>query len=418
MVRGLMPEPTPVRLADVEAAVGALRAKPEDKRRVLAALAYDVLSRQAEGRTVYAGQKLVQSRAEEHGVDADAASTRAGNLLSILERGAETPLERALVAAFAVAGFGDAAGGDSAGRQASERLFRFVRHADWLEVCTDFRVYPFVDELLDAALAGHVWRELAQAVADEATGRDGELPRVRARNAARLSALASSRTDAARGALRSVVSSSALDEVTRHVASTLAGDGAASAVPASLLIEGELGRARRGGAVETLRWVSGWAILAWLLRGLAFLLGVRRRAEVRLGRAGLEVRSRTTLLGRVIREQEETWRLEALETASRQVRYPSLHLLVGVLCGSLGLLSGGLFLFDGARSGELVLLGVGAALIVGGAGLDLVLDVLVPGARGKASVELHARAQRPLRLTRVSLADADSFLRALRKDPA
>jgi hypothetical protein len=409
-----MSEPTPIRQPEIDAAIAAVRAKPEAGRRALAALAYDVLSRQAEGRTFYAGQKLARSRAEEHGVDADGASTEAGNLLAILERGAETPLERALVVAFAVTGLGDALASDAEAAR-RDRVFRFVRHADWLEVGTDYRVYPFVDALLDATSAEQVWRELAQAVVDDAAGRDGELPRVRARNAARTSALAASSASSAQDALRSIVRSTALDEVTRHLASTLAGDGAEDAALVHPRIEGQLGRPPRAGALEVVRWLSGWALVAWLVRTLAFVLGVRRHAEVRLGRRGLEVHTRVSLLGRTVREREETWRLEALETASRQVRYPALHLLVGAVALSIGILFGGLVLFDGARSGELVLLGLAAVLVLGGAGLDLALDVLVPGRRGTVAVELRARAQRPLRLTRVRLEEADAFLRALRK---
>jgi hypothetical protein len=410
-----MSEPTPIRQAQVDAAIAAVRAKPEEGRRALAALAYAVLSRQAEGRTVYAGQKLVRSRAEQHGVDVDGASTQAGNLLAVLERGAETPLERALVAAFSMAGLADALAADEGDEARRQRVFRLVRHADWLEVSTGYRVYPFVDALLEEAHAALVWRELAQAAVDEAAGRDGELPRVRARNAARASALAASGAASAQEALRSVVRSSALDEVTRLLASALAGDGADDPALANPRMAGRLGRTPRASALEVLRWVSGWALLAWLVRTLGFVLGVRREAEVRLGRKGIEVRTRVSLLGRTIREREETWRLEAVETAGRQVRYPALHLLVGALALSVGILFGGLVLFDGARSGELVLLGMAAVLVLGGAGLDLALDVLVPAQRGTVAVELRARAQRPLQLTHVPLDEADVFLRALRK---
>src|SRR5690606_23450248 len=197
---------------------------PAERRRKLAALAYDVLSRQAEGRAEYAGQKLIRGRAEEHGVTHEDAVTGAGNLLAILERGAQSALERALVAAFAVRGLGDALAGD-AEKDARDRVFRFVRHADWLEVCTADRVYAFVDALLEPELAAPVWRERAQAMVDEPESRDGDLPRTRARNAARATALADSGGEAARAALREVVRSVALDEPTRLLASTLLGDG-------------------------------------------------------------------------------------------------------------------------------------------------------------------------------------------------
>ncbi len=413
MVRRLMTESAPIRQAEIDAAVAAVGAVGE-RRASLGALAYDVLSRQAEGRTFYAGQKLVRSRADEHGVRHDAAGTEAGNLLAILERGAETPLERALVVAFAVAGFGDALA-QGTDKDATDRIFRFVRHADWLEICTDHRVYAFAEPLLEASWAARVWREVAQAVVDDAAGRDGELPRVRAKNAARVSALAAAGSEAAKNALRSVIRSAALDEPTRLLASTLAGDGAEPPAALAPRVEGELGRAPRVGALEVLRWLSGWAIAAKLIAALAFVLGLRRRAELRLAKDGVEVRTEVSLLGRTVRERHETWRLDALEGAGRQVRYPAVHLVVGALALSVGVLFGGLVLFDGARSGELVLLLLAAGLVAGGAGLDLALDVLVPGAKATVTVDLQPRARRPLRLTRVSLEEADRFLRALQK---
>ncbi|HBQ15060.1 MAG TPA: hypothetical protein DEF51_29360 [Myxococcales bacterium] len=404
----MVSEAQPVRAPDIERAVSAVR-EAGDVQTPLAALALDLLSRQAEGRTFYAGEKLVAARAEAHGVTREAAATEAGNLLAILERGPDTPLERALVAAFAVAGLAAAKDADR-----KERVWRFVRHADWLELCTDYAVYPFVDRLLEEGRAADVWAELAQAVVDEAAGRDGERPEVRARNAGRLSALADSNAVASKDALRRVVSSAALDEPTRLLASTLAGDGAAELSTAPARVEGELGRAPRGSALELLRWLSGWAILSWAIRGLGFLLGVRRKAELTLNGGAVTVRTELSMLGRVIRGGEERWRLDALDGAGRRVRYPALHLMVGVVALAVGVLFGGVVLFDGARSGELVLLLLAAGLLLGGAALDLALDVLVPGKRGRVVLDVSARSRRPLRLTRVPLDQADAFLRALR----
>lgn len=404
-------ESKPIRRDHVEQALAALEG--HEHAEALGALAYDALSGQAEGRALLAGPKYAQAKAEAHDVERAHAETEAGNLLGILERGATEPLERALVVAFAARGLVDALAEDD---DARSRAFRFVRHADWLEVATDYSVYPFVDALLDDDGATLLYAELSQRVVDDAAGRDGDRPRVRALNAARLSALAASRHDAASDALRDVVRSAALDEPTRLLASTLAGDGAGPATAStSAQIEGELGRAPRGGFTEVVRWLTGWALLSWAARGLAFLLGLRRRATLRIAPEGLEVKTQVSLLGRTVREGEETWKLDALAGAGRQVRYPAMHLLVGTIALSVGVLLGGLVLFDGVRSGELILLGVASVLLLGGAGLDLALDVLVPARAGRCSLELSARAARPLRLTRVPLEQADAFLRALRQ---
>ncbi|MCB9593405.1 MAG: hypothetical protein H6719_11795 [Sandaracinaceae bacterium] len=403
-------DPPPVRPQDLDRAVEALEAVED--RAPLAALARDVLSGQAEGRALFAGAKLAQKKAEERSVTSKSAETGAGNLLSILERGAKAPLERALVAAFAVAGLEDAL---AEGSDEKSIVFRFVKHADWLEVSGDYCVYPLVDRLLSDERAELVWAELAQRVVDEAAGRDGDRPEVRARNAARLTALAGSSSASAKKALRGVVGTSALDEATRTLASTLAGDGADESAAVGVTVTGALGPAPSRGAAQVVRWITGWAILVWIARALGYLLGLRSRAELRLARGQLEVRTHLSMFGRTVREAEETWKLEALDGASRRVRYPSLHLVVGALALSAGILFGSLVLFDGVRSGELVLVLAAAGIVIAGAGLDLLLVVLLPARRGHVVMDLAGRSRRPLRLTSVPIEQADTFLRALRQ---
>lgn len=403
-------EAQPVRRDDLDRAIEALEGCEAPD--ALAALAYDVLGSQAEGRTIFAGKKLVEKRAQDHGVERDAAETSAGNLLDILGRGPKTPLDRALVAAFAVAGLDRALAADEEPRR---RVFRFVRHADWLEVSSDFAVYGLVDRVLDEAHAEVVWAELAQRVVDEAAGRDGERPEVRARNAARLSSLAEASSEAAKNALREVVKTAAMDEPTRTLASTLAGDGSDPSPALVPTVTGRLVRTPRTRALEILRWITGWAILGWFVRGLAFLVGMRSVAELRIADGGLEVKTHLSILGRTVREREETWRLDALESAGRCVRYPAIHLVTGAVTLSLGVLLGGLFLFDGVRSGELILILLAAALLLGGAVLDLALDLLWPARKGHVAMDIVTRSRRPIRLASVPLDQADAFLRALRR---
>jgi hypothetical protein len=140
---------------------------------------------------------------------------------------------------------------------------------------------------------------------------------------------------------------------------------------------------------------------------------VRRRAEVELRGQALTVRRETSLLGRPVRAVEQTHRLSELRAARRAARYPFVHLLLGVVCLSLGIVLGGLFFFDGARAGDLTLLLLAAALWLGGAGLDLALDVLVPARRGEVAVDLDLGKRARTRLTRVDQADADRLLSVL-----
>jgi hypothetical protein len=374
----------------------------------LGSLAYDVLSRQAEGRVLFAGREHVEKKAAEHDVRREQAVTESGNLVGILERGPENDLERALVVGFAVHGLGARLAG-AAPEDVSSIALRFVGHADWLELATAYSVLPFVDPILGGA-AQHVWREVAQAIVDDATGPAGAAPAARARNAARLSALAASRSEAARTGLRAVADTGAIDGPTRALAIALA--GGASEKGAS--VRGRVGRPARGTPVAVLRLVTGWALLAWLGRGIARLLGARHEAELALGERGLEVREERFLLGRKVADAVSVVAPGSIALVAREVRYPSLHLLVGAIALSAGLLIGGLALFDGARSGEMTLVLLGAALALGGALLDLALDVLVPGTRGRVTVELAVHRGRVVRVTRIPLDEADRFLASVR----
>src|SRR5690606_41432707 len=82
------------------------------------------------------------------------------------------------------------------------------------------------------------------------------------------------------------------------------------------------------GALEVLRWVSGIAIVGWVLRALAFVVGARSSAEVRLAKNGIQVRTRDSLLGRVVRERDETWTLDALERDRKSTRLNSSHVKI------------------------------------------------------------------------------------------
>ena len=400
----------PVREEDVGRALRVLLGHPEPGP--LAALCYDVLSRQAEGRTFFSGRDYLRGRAEAHGVTDGATS--GGDLLAVLERGAREPHERALVAAFAVEGLRLALAADEPA-EAAQRVYRFVRHADWLEVCAGWRIYPFVDARLEGEAAGRVWREVAQAAVDAGSGRDGRSPAMRAWNVARLTTLAEARSAEARAALREVAQTAALEPVARELAVTLAGPR--TTMPASVTpparLQGRVARMSPPPTWRLLRWLTGWALVSAAARGLAFLVGFRRHGAIRLDGDALAVAHRSELLGRTVATGEERWALSAVGRAAREVRYPSLHLLVGVLALSGGVLFGGLVLFDGVRSGELVLLLLAACLAAGGAALDLVLDLLWPAREGRVSVEIVGLDGRRLRLRGVRADEARAFVTAL-----
>jgi hypothetical protein len=89
-----------------------------------------------------------------------------------------------------------------------------------------------------------------------------------------------------------------------------------------------------------------------------------------------------------------------------------LPLAVGALSLAVGVLAGGIFAWDAIRfwdSGLLVM----ASVVFVGAGLDLALEILVPGRTGRVAMEVRLEKGRRLRLTGAPIEDADRFLKAL-----
>ncbi|MCA9614877.1 MAG: hypothetical protein H6724_04300 [Sandaracinus sp.] len=329
-----------------QAATAVAEASP-----ALAALALDVLSRQGEGRVLFAGREFVDARAKHHGVNEDAAKLGAVDVLGLLREGPSDARGFATLAALAVRGL-------KAHLDDEARLARFVRHADWLELSTPYAPYGFVAPVLGDD-ADAVWEAVRKA-----TAALGDSPKDRAHRALHEATLAST------------------------------GKPAPVATSSELQVEGDLRHPPRGGFLGALRLATGLALLQWLGRGAAFLLGVRRRAVLSFHGGGLRLRKRVTLLGRVVRERDESFTLAAVASAARCAKRPALGLLVGALTFALGILAGGLFFVEGVRSGETFLLLFGAGLIAAGAALDLGLSVLLPAHRTRRALELAVLPKR------------------------
>lgn len=378
----------------------------------LSALAFELMSRQAEGRLLFSGKEYVERKASERKLARDDAKTSAGNLLSVLERGAENDTERVLVAVAMVRGLSvalNAAEGDARAAVIS----RFVRHADYLELSTPISIWSAISVALDADLRPQLHAELAQRIVDDGSGDRGRSHAMRARNTARLSALASwDGEPSARRALDDVRQTRALDPATAALASSLA-PGKATANEARE-VKGLLERPRVRSVWRALSLITGVALLGWALRGLLALVGARREVDLRIVDAGIELEERTRAFGRVLRQTKSAFTFAGVRSVVREVRYPRLHLYAGAIALGLGVLVGGIWIFDGVRGGDFRLAALGAGLLLAGALLDLVLDVVVPAQRGRVSVEVAAERGRRVRIGNLPLAEADAFVGALR----
>lgn len=349
-----------------------------DAAPALCALTLEVLSRQAEGRLLFAGREMVDARAKEHGVDDGKIGPT--NVLALLREGPTDARGFAVLAALAVRGL-EAHLGDAA------RVARFVRHADWLELSTPYALYTFVAPLLGER-ADTLW-----AAVREASDLLGDAPREQALRALHDAALA--RAGKAGGAAMA-------PEGELHVAG-------------EVHVAGELRTPPRGGFVGFLRLASGLALLQWVTRGLAAVVGLRRQAVLSFHGGGLRLHKRVTVLGRLIRERDESFTLAAVASVARFARRPALGLLLGALALAVGILVGGLFLVEGVRSGETYLLLFGAGLVGIGAALDLGLSVLWPAHRGQRGLELAVLPKRRFALLAVDEASATRFVDELER---
>lgn len=388
----------------------AREARSHAEKERLGALALDVLSRQAEARVLFAGREFVDKRAADHDVTHERAATAHGNLRTILERGPETDSERMLVAAFAIVGL-DARYAKADDEDKKTVVDRFARQVDWLEAATPYSVWVLVDRVASDALCAAFWDEVAQNVVDDAGDRS-RAASMRGRNTARIAALAEATSAGGKRALENVAASR-LDPVTTGILAAITGTSA-PAKTAQVVVRGRVRSPRRVGAARVLALVTGYAMIAWASRGIAALAGIRREAELALEGKDIAVRVRRFAFGRQIREQSDRVALTSVVSAGREVRYPSLHLYVGAIALAIGILVGGTWIFEGARSGELVLLSIGAGLLLGGALLDLALDVLVPAQRGRVLLEVALHRGRTVLVDGIAVEDADRFLEAMR----
>jgi hypothetical protein len=156
--------------------------------------------------------------------------------------------------------------------------------------------------------------------------------------------------------------------------------------------EGELSTAPRGPLATAVLAISGILLLieiGHLVGRIA--LAVHRPAEVRLTNGVLEIKGRTIVLGRVLREHRTVIPRDGLVRITREVRYPSLPMYAGLFALALGSYLGVGLAVDGVRAASPSMLGTGLLIALLGLALDFVFSSLIPGARGRARVVLVPR---------------------------
>lgn len=175
-------------------------------------------------------------------------------------------------------------------------------------------------------------------------------------------------------------------------------------------LRAQLGRAPDVAPIEILRWLTGWALAAWIARLFARATGWRREADVRLDGDAVCIARRVLFWGRTVRESEEVYALGSLVGVRRHVRYPAVHLAIGACAFGVGMLVGAWLFLDALRTGIASLLVAAGIAVAAGAFLDLVLRTLVPGTRGRVTLEVDFGKGAHLRLVGVERSAADGFV--------
>jgi hypothetical protein len=375
----------------------------------LCAFGYEVLSRQAEGGGLFAGEKFAQQRAEAHALTREDAETPLGNLLTIVERGPERGSERALLAAAFVSGFADAAVAGSDERTA--RVARFVEHAEWLELRSSYRVLPLVERMLDPVLTVAVYAQLGARVLQAPAA--ATPAQQRSLQAGRITLLAEAKADAAQDALTRIADAKGDETAALLAAYALGRKLGADGEPAAVSVRGPAGAALRGVLTWLLRTVTGLSLLSWLARALMRLVGVRREVELTLRGSAVTLHRRLHWLGRELRNDAQLHPVGSLRLARRSARFVGVYRSLATVCFALGALVAGRLAVEAALASEPALWIWAAGLALAGGAIDLIGAAWLPGRAGRVTLEIDLGRGARGRIAQVALADADAFLAAL-----
>jgi hypothetical protein len=371
-----------------------VRTHPSAER--LAALCFDVLSGQAEGRALYAGRRVMRMRAAAHRVTRSEAETGLGNVMTILERGPERSAEWALIAGFAVRGL-DQTIAESSATERREQLERFARHADWLELSTPYAPYRFVCELLSETSQDALVEALEGYVLASSEG--ASAGSFRARAVLRLHVLASLKRPQARVVLARVV------ENTQDAWVKALAQHALGAEPPPLTdgfeLKGVWGNLPRFSAARVVQYFTGIALITGLLRFLAFGLGLERTGKVRLESGAVYVHRETRLFGRTLRVSDASYALRDIECATREVSAPAFQVVFGALALAVGVVLGFVWMSDAIARGDSSLFVSALVAIAAGIGLDLLFAGWGRMRRERAGFEMFVDSERVVALRKV-----------------
>jgi len=273
--------------------------RSHEHARAVAVLCFDVLSSQAERKSLSGSRRFLRARAATHGVSLVEADTSIGNVRAILERGPERSVEWTLIGAFAVRGLEERLREADASEK-RELVERFVKHADWLEQCTPYTPYRYVPLVMADAHQDVLVETLEGGLL--APPDAVQLAAQRARAVLRLHALTQLSRPAVRVTLARVAESSQ-DTWIKLLARDALGSEPAPGTD-GFELRGVWGSVPRLTGWRVLAYFTGVTLLMGLWRLVAYGLGLTRQARVRLEAGALHVQRETRLFGRVVRVRD------------------------------------------------------------------------------------------------------------------
>jgi hypothetical protein len=344
--------------------------------------------------------------AERAGIGKDDADFPSGNALKALERGAAEAAgspARLLLAGLLARGVAlSPPAGDGAEARVVEALL-------WLATNTSVDAFPVLDAALGDKASG-VWKSLAVLVRSIDAGSAPVLGRPSAILGA--AALREGGSEVARAEAQSLAAE-VRDPVLKALLASAPSPGDTSG---AAVVAGQITDPPRHPAMLILLGLTGILLATHVARLVGRVaLRYRRPAELFVTGKGVTLKTRTELLGRVLREREAVLPIESLTVAAREVRYPRILLYTGLFALALGSYFGISLIIDGARVGSPEMLGIGALILAGGIGLDFLLENAQSGLKGKCRVVFLQRKGPGLAVAECDQGAADAALLRLKR---
>ncbi|MEZ4288896.1 MAG: hypothetical protein R3A47_12355 [Polyangiales bacterium] len=367
----------------------------------IAAWVFDSLSYQAEHRLQSVNENALVDFATALQLDWEGLNARFSTLVLALREGATSTDDARNIAHLAVVGFRDRL---AYSFDRKSLLERFVDHADWLVIATPYDPYEWVDSVFDEREA----REFFDTVGDRVLSEQDGTPAVRALAAARITSLCRSRSQRAIE-IRERIARESRDPVVRAMA-VASDEEKRESIRGPITVRGTAVRAVAVGWRRTLQWITGYALLMGCLDLVKYLLRYRRQTSIELGEQSLRVRSTQYALGRTLWERERLISVATIRSVQRTARYQGLYGWIGTILFSVGFLFGIFKVFEGVRSGEVVLVTIGVAFALGGALMDMIVWWFASKQGHSCTLTIDIEGTHKLAIRGLQSAEADLFM--------